>query len=60
MTQIRDIESSISTLEQGYLALSEGITPQRAGELGLMPVGETAYIYRPGNAAMAAQELQEI
>jgi len=60
MTDIREIERNISTLEQDYLALSEGITPQRAHELGLAPVEGTAYVYRPGNAAIAADDHHEI
>lgn len=60
MAHSRTIERSISTLEQDYLALSEGITPQRAGELGLAPVADTVYVYRPGNAAIAAENQHEI
>ena len=60
MAQIRDIEGSIGGLEQEYLALSEGVSPQRALELGLAPVAKTAYVYRPGNTAVASTKPSEI
>lgn len=60
LAQIRDIESNIGGLEQQYLALSEEVSPQRASELGLTPVAHTAYVYRPGNAAVATAKTHEI
>ena len=60
MAEIRDIEGSIGGLEQEYLALSEGVSPQRAAELGLAPVADTAYVYRPGNTAVASMKPSEI
>ncbi len=47
------IESSIGSLEQRYLALSQEVSPQAGQALGLAPVAETSYVYRPGNAATA-------
>ena len=60
MAEIRDIEGSIGGLEQEYLTLSEDVSPQRAAELGLTPVAKTAYVYRPGNTAVASTKPQEI
>ncbi|HUO50047.1 MAG TPA: hypothetical protein VMU25_00525 [Candidatus Paceibacterota bacterium] len=51
--QASKIESAVGNLEQQYFALSQSITPQAAQDLGLAPVEQTQYVYRPGNAASA-------
>lgn len=51
--QASKIESAVGDLEQQYFALSQEITPQAARELGLAPVSQTQYVYRPGNDASA-------
>ena len=60
MAQIRDIQSSIGSIEQQYLALSQEVNPERASELGLTPVSKTAYVYRAGNTAVATTQVHEI
>ena len=60
LAEIRDTESSIGALEQQYLAISEDVTPQKAQALGLAPVQNTAYVYRPGNSAEANSDRHEI
>ncbi|HTR18812.1 MAG TPA: hypothetical protein VMH91_02415 [Candidatus Paceibacterota bacterium] len=48
-----DLQQSIGSLEQQYFALSQSITPQEASQMGLAPIQQTQYVYRPGNAAAA-------
>ena len=48
-----NLQGSIGTLEQKYFELTQALTPESAGSLGLAPVRKTAYVYRPGNAASA-------
>lgn len=52
LRQTDEIESSIGSLEQRYLALSQEVSPQTGMALGLSPISNTSYVYRPGNAAM--------
>ncbi len=47
------LQSSIAGLEKQYFALSEGVTPETGSTLGLSPVHETDYVYRPGATASA-------
>ena len=49
LAQVTNIQGSIGALENRYLALSEGITPEEGKALGLKPVAKTQYVYRPGN-----------
>mgnify|MGYP001607765899 FL=1 len=60
LAEIRDIEGSIGGMEQEYLALSEAVSPERATAMGLSPVAETAYVYRPGNTAVASTRSSEL
>ncbi|RJQ34679.1 hypothetical protein C4568_01995, partial [Candidatus Parcubacteria bacterium] len=60
LAEIRAIEGSIGGMEEEYLALAEEVSPMRAAELGLAPVADTAYVYRPGNTAVATTRAQEI
>lgn len=54
------IQSSISQLEAKYLALSVGVSPQAGAKLGLAPIANTSYVYRPGNAALASAKVGAI
>lgn len=45
--------SDVSELERTYFLASADIKPELAPSLGLVPVAHTAYVYRPGNAALA-------
>ena len=49
LAEISKIQGSIGGLEQQYFTLSEGVTPQAGATLGLSPIEDTQYVYRPGN-----------
>lgn len=57
---MRDIEGSMGSLEQKYLALSQSINQDEAGSLGLAPVQSVSYVYRPTASAMADTNTNEI
>ncbi len=48
------LSTDVSELERAYFAASAGISPESAGELGLVPVAHVAYVHRLGNAAAAS------
>jgi hypothetical protein len=48
MGQINDIQGAIGKAEQQYFALSQGVTPEEGASLGLVPISNTQYVYRPG------------
>lgn len=54
------IESSIGMLEEQYFALSQDVTPETAGRLGLAPVGSASYVYTPGTVGIVSTEQGEI
>lgn len=58
--QSGNLQSSISSLEQQYFALAQDLTPQTAAAMGLTPIKNTTYVYRPGNAAAAPSSVQAI
>jgi hypothetical protein len=47
------LQGSIAGLEKQYFALSESITPQNGAALGLAPLSNADYVYRPGATASA-------
>lgn len=51
-SEIERLHSSIAMLEQEYFALQTRVTPLAAQDMGLTAVSDTAYIHRPGNAAI--------
>lgn len=53
LVQVNNIQGSIGTLEQHYLALSQATSPDEGVALGLAPVATTQYVYRPGNVGAA-------
>jgi hypothetical protein len=55
-----NMQGNISTLEQQYFSLSQGLTPQAATDMGLAPIQNTSYVYRPGNAAAAPSSIHAI
>jgi hypothetical protein len=55
-----NLQGSIASLEQQYFSLSQSLTPQEATALGLAPVQQTQYVYRPGNAAAASSPIHAI
>jgi hypothetical protein len=55
-----NLQSSIATLEQQYFSLSQSLTPQSAADMGLAPIQNTQYVYRPGNAAAISSPVHAI
>jgi hypothetical protein len=46
------LQSEIGDMEREYFALGATLSPHEARSIGLAPLSETSYIYRPGNAAL--------
>lgn len=55
-----NLQGSIASLEQQYFSLSQALTPQAASDMGLAPIKNTDYVYRPGNAAAAPSSVHAI
>ena len=53
LTQISHIDDTIGNLEGQYFALSQAVTPQAGEAIGLVPVTQTQYVYRPGTIGAA-------
>ncbi|MEN9561599.1 MAG: hypothetical protein RIQ56_872 [Candidatus Parcubacteria bacterium] len=49
MRQSLELTAKIGSLEQRYFNLSDSTTKEIAEELGLSPIAQTAYVFRPGN-----------
>ena len=49
LTRIALVQGRIGGMEQEYFALSDSVSPQSGETLGLLPVKDTQYVYRPGN-----------
>lgn len=60
LSSIDTMQSSISSLEQNYFALSQGITPAMGATLGLSQVATPNYVHRPGSTAAATIVRNEI
>lgn len=56
-TAVFALQGAIAQMEGEYFALSHAIEPESGTSLGLGPVEDTHYVYRPGNAASAAANL---
>lgn len=56
LTKTATIEGSIGSLEQQYLALSKEVNASVASAVGLAPVSDTSYVYRPGTVGAATIE----
>jgi hypothetical protein len=54
------LASSVGALEEEYFALSEGVTLESMTRVGLSPVSDTVYLYRPGAVGQADGEPHEI
>ena len=59
-TQSAEIQTTIGSMEQQYFALTQSLTPGAATDMGLAPVQNTQYVYRPGNAADAGESVHAI
>jgi hypothetical protein len=53
LAQTTDLQGQIGMLEQHYLELSNAANPEEGAALGLVPVKNTEYIYRPGTIGAA-------
>ena len=53
LAQVTKIQSVIGGLEQQYFTLSQGVSSETGVILGLTPVQNTHYVYRPGNVGAA-------
>ena len=53
LAQSSQIRGVLGSLEQKYFALSDGITPQIAPGLGLAPIENTQYVYKPSTVGVA-------
>lgn len=60
LSKITAIQGSIGALEQHYFTLTEGLSASEGHTLGLAPVEETAYVYRPGTIGAATIARNEI
>jgi hypothetical protein len=47
------IRGTLGSLEQKYFALSDGVTPEIASSLGLTPLENTQYVYKPSTVGVA-------
>lgn len=53
LAQIIKIQGAIGGLEQQYFTLSQEVSPETGASLGLTPIRNTHYVYRPGNIGAA-------
>lgn len=53
LAQTTKIQGVIGGLEQQYFTLSQEVSPATGALLGLTPVQDTQYVYRPGNVGAA-------
>lgn len=60
LTRISVIQGSIGGLEQRHFELSSGISPESGPSLGLAPITDRSYVYRPGNVGAATIARNEI
>jgi len=54
------LQSSIADMQQQYFAVSSSVDQAEAARLGLAPISDTQYVYRPGQTAAATIESNEI
>ena len=60
LVKAAQISASIGDSERDYFAMSQKITPEAGTALGLIPVSNTAYVYRPGTVGQAQATHNEI
>ena len=60
LASVDAIQGQIGSAEQQYFALSQDVTPQEGAALGLVPISNTQYVYRPGNIGAATIARNEI
>jgi hypothetical protein len=50
------LETNVSKLERDYLVAAKAVTPRDGARLGLAPVTQSSFVYRPGATAVATIE----
>lgn len=60
LSSVAVIQGTIGGSEQRYFELSSGIRPESGSLLGLVPVTDQSYVYRPGNVGAATIARNEI
>jgi len=60
MTQGTQLGTAIGAFEKDYFAISQTVKPDAGVALGLSPVSNTAYVYRPGAVGQAETPHNEI
>lgn len=60
LAQTTQLSTVIGGFEKDYFSISHGITPDLGPALGLAPVLNTAYVYRPGAVGQAETSHNEI
>ena len=60
LAQVSVIQGSIGALEQRHFELTKSISPQSGQSLGLAPVADKHYVYRPGNVGATSIARNEI
>jgi hypothetical protein len=48
------LQGSVAQLEKQYFTLSSAVTPDTASALGLAPITNAQFVYRPGATAIAS------
>lgn len=57
---VGQLQTAIAGMEQKYFSLSQAVDPSEAQSLGLAPISDTQYVYRPGQTAAATIQSNEI
>jgi len=60
LAHVSAIQGSIGGAEQRYFELTKAISPQSGPSLGLAPIANQHYVYRPGNVGAATIAPNEI
>ncbi len=55
LSAIATESAKVTALEREYLETAQRVGPEDGARLGLSPVVQTAYVRRPGNAALAGE-----
>jgi len=53
LAQTATLSSTLSLLERDYYAAAAAVTPSVGERLGLVPISNTQYVYRPGTIGAA-------
>lgn len=59
-TEAAKLSAAIGNAEKEYFAMSEAITPQTGGPLGLSAVSRISYVYRPGAVGAAPADSNDL